>query len=157
MVPVGHQKPQRFPVPISARLGRARGGQQLAGRTQRIDRVGFPGSPLAHVRGVADLGDLFPGSGQVPGQVQAVMPGTFHRPDQGAASGLGTGPGQQLLIAGLGRRDLPSGHQVAPAITDRRGVGVQMGIHPGHKIRVSGNAHVILPMVRSWQRRHRPG
>ena len=62
-----------------------------------------------------------------------------------AAGSLGAGPGQQLPIPGRGRRDLLLAELVAPAITDHRGMGVQVGIDPDHQMVLRGSAHENPP------------
>jgi len=66
-------------------LRRVRAGQQFAGRADGIDRIAFARAALAQVTAGIDLADLLARAGQVAGQAQPVMPGSFHRPHSPAS------------------------------------------------------------------------
>ena len=144
VVPVDHQQPQRFAVPVGAHLRRVRAGQQLAGRADGVDRVALARPALADVTAAVDLGYLLALAGQVPGQAQAVMPGPFHRPDDRAVPGSRPDPGQQLLIPCGGGGHLQLRYRPAAGIADRRGMGVQVGVDPDDQVSVLGNVHCRL-------------
>jgi hypothetical protein len=57
-----------------------------------------------------DLADLLARAGQVAGQAQPVMPGSFHRPHGPALSHGRSGPGQQLRVARRGGGHLQLRH-----------------------------------------------
>ena len=138
VVPVDHQQPQRFAVPVGAHLRRAGPGEQFAGRADGVDRVALARPALADVTAAVDLGHLLALAGQVAGQAQAVMPGPFHRPDGLPVPGSRPDPGQQLLVACRGGGHLQLGHGPAAGIADRRGMGVQVGVDPDDQVGVLG-------------------
>jgi len=144
VVPVYHQQPQRFAVAVGAHLRRVRAGQQLTGRPDGIDRIALARPALAQVPGVVDLGHLLARTGQVTGQAQPVMPGSFHRPHGPAAGGGRSGPGQQLDISSRGGGHLQLRHRPPPGVTQSRGMGVQMRVDPDDPIGVAGKAHCRL-------------
>ena len=84
VVPVDHQQPQRFAVPVGAHLRRPGPGEEFAGRADGVDRVALARPALADVTAAVDLRYLLAVAGQVAGQAQSVMPRSFHRP--GASS-----------------------------------------------------------------------
>jgi len=107
VVPVNHQQPQRFPVPVAAHLAWLRAGQHFPGRADGIDRVALARPASAHMPRVVDLGHLLAFGGQVAGQAQPVMPGPLHRPCHLAAACRIAGPGQQVRIPCRGGGHLP--------------------------------------------------
>ena len=98
VVPAGHQQPQCLPVAIRTHLGRMRPCQQLADRTDSVDRVALAGAALAHVAAAAGLRDLFTLAAQVAGQAQPIVARPLHRPHRLPGPGSTTCPGQQLHI-----------------------------------------------------------
>jgi hypothetical protein len=100
----------------------------LPGRADRVDRVALAGAASAHVPGGVDLGDLLVLAGQVPGQAQPVMPGALDRPGHRPASGRVARPLQQLGLAFGGGWHLQLRPGTPAGITDRRGMGVRMGV-----------------------------
>ena len=88
-----------------------RAGQQFAGRADGIDRIAFARAALAQVTAGVDLADLLARAGQVAGQAQPVMPGSFHRPHSPALSHGRSGPGQQLRVTRRGGGHLQLRHR----------------------------------------------
>jgi hypothetical protein len=141
VVPVDHQQPQRFAVPVGAHLGWPRAGQQLTGGAHSIDGIALARPPLTHVTAGIDLLDVLTSGSQVPGQAQPVMPGALHRPDDWRVPARGPGPGQQPRITSRGRRDLQLRHQPPAPITQRRSMRIPVSIDPHHQPGVLSNSH----------------
>jgi hypothetical protein len=87
VVPVDHQQPQGFPVPIGAHLRRYWAGQQFAGRPDGVDRVALARPALPDVAAAVDLRHVLALGGEVAGQAQPIVPGALDRPGHRAPPG----------------------------------------------------------------------
>lgn len=79
--------------------------------------------------------------GQVPGQAQAVMPGTLDGPGQPGLASLLPGPCQGSSITTRAGYELPHGQGLAGPVAQGRSMGVTVGVNPDHQASCSGIAH----------------
>ena len=125
VVPVDHQQPQGFPVTVGAHLRGRRADQQLAGRADGVDRVALARPALPDVTAAVNLGHLLILPGEVAGQAQPVVPGSFHGPDDLPARGSRPDLSQELRVSRRRGRHLqleitrPRASQIAAVCVSR--------------------------------------
>jgi hypothetical protein len=116
-------------------------GEQLAGGADRVDGIALAVAPLARVLAGIDLLDMLAGRGQVPGQPQAVMPGTLDGPRHREPARLHAGPGQYGRVPVRVGGELAEGYGLPGPVADRRSVRVAVGIDTNDQASVLSAAH----------------